>query len=104
MEQLSRGEVRGAFFSIHPLTPGPTLGQWLYRWIEAGAVPVLTMNLFLHANDAWHHQVGLGLGWRVHLRHRVGGITEVMFISGVGILPMIYQQVGILPIVCQQEQ
>ena len=55
---LSEGRAKGVFFSPHHLTAGAQLASWLLLWIEAGAVPVLTMNLFLHGNDAWHHQVG----------------------------------------------
>ena len=57
VSDLSEGSVAGAFFSPHHLTEGSHLAAWLSRWIEAGAVPVLTMNLFLQGNDAWHHQV-----------------------------------------------
>ena len=57
VSELSGGAVRSAFFAPHPLTGGPRLGAWMCEWIRAGAVPVLTMNLFLQGNDAWHHQV-----------------------------------------------
>ena len=57
VEDLSGGLVMGAFFSPHHLTTGAQLAAWLLDWIGAGAVPVLTMNLFLQGNDAWHHQV-----------------------------------------------
>ena len=47
---LSGGQVHATFFATHHLTTGAQLGSWLGQWVEAGAVPVLTMNLFLQVS------------------------------------------------------
>ncbi|GAX81001.1 hypothetical protein CEUSTIGMA_g8436.t1 [Chlamydomonas eustigma] len=61
VHQLSSGTVSGLLFSPHHLTPPHLIGTYLSKWMAAGAVPVLTMNLFLQGNDAWHHQVVYGV-------------------------------------------
>jgi hypothetical protein len=57
----AKGSVKSAFFSIPPLMTGPELFSHLGRWIEEGAVPLLTLNLFLQGRDAWHHHVVRGV-------------------------------------------
>lgn len=61
LSQTTSGNVKGCFFSIPSYTTGPELSRHLYHWMEAGAVPLLTMNLFLQGHDAWHHQVVRGV-------------------------------------------
>jgi len=57
----AKGSVKSTFFSVPPLMTGTELSSHLGRWIEAGAVPLLTLNLFLQGRDAWHHQVVRGV-------------------------------------------
>lgn len=61
VEFLSSGKATGRLFSLHPLMTPQELVEQLAGWIAAGAVPLLTMNLFLEGQDAWHHQVVAGV-------------------------------------------
>lgn len=55
---LAASQVTGAFFHLDRLTAGgDRLAPLLAGWIAAGCVPMLTMNMFLAGQDAWHHQV-----------------------------------------------
>lgn len=58
IERVSNGAATGAFFSINSLgMTGRRFASVLRGWLVAGAVPIVTMNLFLTGQDAWHHQV-----------------------------------------------
>ncbi|TRY71936.1 hypothetical protein TCAL_11488 [Tigriopus californicus] len=68
MKSLSQGEVCSRFFHLFPRRK-LSLCSWLSKWVQKGAVPVLTLNCqrdtFLPGQtipDAWHHQMVFGVG------------------------------------------
>ena len=44
MEKLTEGQIKGRFFSFYP-ERNVSLLHWLAKWIQRGAVPILTINL-----------------------------------------------------------
>lgn len=64
--KLTGGRVRGRFFPTYPWRD-VDLCSWIARWIDAGAVPVATLNLQRGVPrgqdipDAWHHQMIYGV-------------------------------------------
>ena len=44
MEKLTEGQIKGRFFSFYP-ERNVSLLHWLAKWIQLGAVPILTINL-----------------------------------------------------------
>lgn len=61
IKDATNASVESAFFSISSHSSGQDLARHLGAWIESGAVPLLTTNLFLQGHDAWHHQVVRGI-------------------------------------------
>ena len=64
--KLTDGRVHGRFYPMHPWKELDLYG-WIARWINAGAVPVATLNLQRGVPggqdipDAWHHQMIYGI-------------------------------------------
>ena len=75
VEALSGGSLGGVFVSLAGLSPSD-VGGLLRSWLEAGAVPLATLNLFLVGGDAWHHQMVWGCdGNHVRLANPVEKMT-----------------------------
>lgn len=55
--KLSGGEVQGRLFVVDAHASPEALSDWLAGWMAGGGVPMLTLNLFLDGQDAFHHQV-----------------------------------------------
>lgn len=66
IQKLTRGKVFGHFEHMYP-SPPLCLSQWLGEWIDAGVVPLATLNLQKAVPegrpipDAWHHQMIYGV-------------------------------------------
>lgn len=67
MNSVSQGTICSRFFHLFPRRK-LSLCSWLSKWVEKGAVPVLTLNPQRGAlpgqtiPDAWHHQMVFGVG------------------------------------------
>ena len=65
IQKLTSGGVIGCFYHMHPSPPTDLL-DWLRGWIDAGVVPLATLNLQKGVDedrsipDAWHHQMIYG--------------------------------------------
>jgi hypothetical protein len=66
IKKLTEGRVLGCFYHMHPSSPTDLLA-WLRGWIDAGVVPLATLNLQKGVTegrlipDAWHHQTIYGV-------------------------------------------
>ncbi|OWF48215.1 uncharacterized protein LOC110453389 [Mizuhopecten yessoensis] len=66
VEKLTKGVIRGRFFSFYPPRKVELL-KWLGYWLKKGAVPIATLNLQRGVKpgwtipDAWHHQMVYGV-------------------------------------------
>mmetsp|Transcript_35570 Transcript_35570/g.100694 ORF Transcript_35570/g.100694 Transcript_35570/m.100694 type:complete len:368 (-) Transcript_35570:168-1271(-) len=61
VDALSLGEITGQLFAVDQFASPRELSSWLEEWLCLGAVPMLTLNLFLMGKDAYHHQTVFGV-------------------------------------------
>ena len=59
--RLTDGRVSGVFFAVDQFASPEALSGWLRRWVSLGAAPLVTLNLFLEGQDAYHHQTVFGV-------------------------------------------
>lgn len=90
-ERLSGGEVTGRFFAVDQFASPEGLSEWLRRWIRLGAVPLLTLNLFLRGQDAFHHQTVFGVEGGGGTAGGVWVSNPVMKYSPSHLLPLLTQ-------------
>uniref|UniRef100_A0A914W737 Uncharacterized protein n=1 Tax=Plectus sambesii TaxID=2011161 RepID=A0A914W737_9BILA len=69
VESFTNGQIRGRFFSTAKLRTDVSIVEFVGRWIESKAAPILTLNLQREITeksvwpvaDAWHHQTAVGV-------------------------------------------
>ena len=61
INKITESKIQSKFFVFNYRNNPSKFSKWILKYMQRDCVPLLTENLFLAGNDAWHHQMVYGV-------------------------------------------